>query len=134
MRRQFARYLVVGAFLGIATLILRAIGEHLLPESRVAYLVSVIFAYTMGIVTGFFLHARYTFKRSLSILLPRHFFRFVTVALAQIAIVSVLATVLRYTDPLVQLNAEFAGAIALGIAVFIAAAGTFLLNRVWVYS
>ena len=134
MRRQFARYLVVGAFLGVATLILRAIGEHLLPESSVGYFVSVIVAYGMGTVAGFFMHARYTFKHSLSRLLPRQFFRFVTVALGQIAVVSVLATLLRYATPLAQLNAELAGAVGLVIAVIIAAVATFLLNRIWVYN
>jgi putative flippase GtrA len=134
MRRQFARYLVVGAFLGVATLIVRAIGEHLLPESRVGYFVSVIIAYSMGTVAGFFMHARYTFKHSLRRLLPRQFFRFVAVAFGQVAVVSVFATVLRYSTALAQVNAELAGAISLAIAVIIAAVATFLLNRVWVYN
>ncbi|MEP6942882.1 MAG: GtrA family protein [Betaproteobacteria bacterium] len=133
MRHQFVRYLIVGAFLGVATLLIRAILERLLPESRVAYPASVIFAYAAGIAAGFFLHAHFTFRRGSNSLLPRQFIRFVTVALAQIVVVGLLATWLRYSSYLASLNADVAGAVALVIAVGIAAVATFLLHRAWVY-
>jgi putative flippase GtrA len=133
MRFQFARYLIVGAFLGVATLLVRALCEHMLPATRASYLASVAIAYALGIAAGFFLHARFTFGHAANRLSPRQFLRFTMVALAQIAVVSALATWLHYTDVLARLPADAAGAIALVIAVLVAAVGTFLINRAWVY-
>lgn len=60
---EYARFLLVGGFVGVMTLASReAVGLVLGADDRVNYSISIFIAYSLGIALSFLINSRFTFR------------------------------------------------------------------------
>jgi putative flippase GtrA len=129
MKRSFRTFLAVGGAVGVATLLLREMLACLLPaDVPLWYGVSVVVAYTAGIVASFFLQGRVTFARELQDLSWGQFQRFVAVAIAGALVALLTALGVRYLLVLDLLLGELAATTAFAMGALAAAAFNFFLS------
>ena len=131
---QYARFLVVGATVGLVTVGLRElIARALVADSAVHYSLSVVLAYIVGIVLSYVLNRRLTFSQSDA---PSSLFAF-----ALFAVVALLGTVstwafsllLRYGAHFNALLGSFGAAVAFALAAVISTLITYPLNVRFVF-
>src|SRR5690349_4835694 len=95
---QYARFLFVGAIVGIITVGARElIGRVLVADTRQAYSASVILAYVIGITLSFMLNNRFTFSNSSGYERSwKIFLQFAGIAIIGLLTVWLLSLALRY--------------------------------------
>jgi putative flippase GtrA len=94
---SFISFLAIGGLVGLATLLIREAIAWLLPaDLPLWYGVSVVLAYSVGIVLSFFLQGRVTFSQRPSELTLGHFSRFAAVAISGALVALVASLGVRY--------------------------------------
>ena len=126
----YFRYLVVGAVVGVLTISARELLALVLPgDSPGYYLLSVILVYTGGIIASFIGHFHVSFshvqdkRASLNSM-----YKFTLVALAGMAVTTVLSYQICYNLGLDTLLGPFLPSFAFGAATLIASLLTYSLN------
>lgn len=137
-RPSYARFLAIGALLGVATVGARELLGRLIPDSPFAYWASVLIVYSVAVAVGYRLQGRYAFGLDATNLTNqcgrRRFARFATVAAAGCLLTSALAVALRYGTPLGSLASSVSAPTAFALAAVAASVVTFALNRLYVFN
>ena len=129
-RCTYCKYLLVGAVVGIATIIAREIIAYILPADTPSYyLLSVVLVYAGGIIASFYGHNRVTFshirnKRAAQ----KSIGRFIIIAIIGMLITSLLSYQIRYTTEMEPILGKLLPAFAFASGTVIASIATFLLN------
>jgi putative flippase GtrA len=119
---SFISFLAIGGLVGLATLLIREAIAWLLPaDLPLWYGVSVVLAYSVGIVLSFFLQGRVTFSQRPSELTLGHFSRFAAVAISGALVALVASLGVRYFFVLDRLIGHRAAAAAFAVGALIAA-------------
>lgn len=132
---QYARFLIVGAFVGIVSIGCRELIGHLLAaDTRQNFSVSVALAYAVGIMLSFLLNHRFTFGGDDRSRNWRIFLRFTAIALIGLVTTWILALLLRYG---MQLDARVGAAaklLAFASATLLSTLLTYPLNARFVFA
>jgi putative flippase GtrA len=130
---QYSRFLIVGAFVGIITLGCRELAGHLLgADTRENYSISIVIAYSIGIVLSFLLNHRFTFSGSGERSWAK-FARFVAFALFGMTSTWLLSLALRYGLRLDSWLGDWARMIAFGGGTVASSALVYPLNSMFVF-
>jgi putative flippase GtrA len=131
---RYVRFLVVGSAVAALTIAVRE-GLALLlgDKTPLAYSVSVLLAYGIGILVNFRLQRAVTFTGWNDSRWLRAFIRFVLVAFAGAAVTWACAFALQYGIPLEELLGPASGAVAFAVGCFVASFVTFGLNVTYVF-
>lgn len=131
---QYARFLVIGAFVGIVTVGCRELIGHLLAaDTRRNFSISVSLAYAIGIALSFLLNHRFTFGGDDRSRNWRVFSRFVAIAIVGLVSTWVLALALRYGTHLDARIGSPAKLVAFATATFLSTLLTYPLNARFVF-
>jgi putative flippase GtrA len=131
---QYARFVIIGAFVGIVTVGCRElIGLLLVADTRRNFSISVCLAYAVGITLSFFLNLRFTFGGDASSRNWRNFFRFAAVAIVGLVSTWILALALRYGAHLDARIGSAAKLVAFATATFLSSVLTYTLNARFVF-
>jgi putative flippase GtrA len=131
---QYARFLVIGAFVGIVTVTCRELIGHLLAaDTRRNFSVSVVIAYAVGITISFFLNHRFTFGGDGSSRNWRAFIHFVAIAIVGLISTWILSLALRYGTHLDALIGPAAKLVAFATATLLSSMLTYPLNARFVF-
>jgi putative flippase GtrA len=131
---QYARFLIVGAFVGIVTIGCRElIGDLLSADTRGNYSVSIVFAYAVGISLSFLLNHRFTFGQAGNRRSWRKFLRFTVIAFVGLASTWALSFLLRYGAHLDALLGPMARLAAFATATLLSSLLTYPLNSLFVF-
>ena len=131
---QYARFLVVGAFVGVVTVGCRELIGHLLVvDNRQTYSLSIVLAYAIGIALSFLLNQRFTFGGSTQRSWSR-FAGFVALALLGMALTWLFSLLLRYGLHLDTLLGEHARMAAFAGGALLSSALIYPLNSLFVFS
>lgn len=133
-RQRLARFVLIGSLLGAATVAARDLIGRLLPDTAIAYWLSVVAVYGAAVTIGYRLQGQYAFARLPRELRAANFFRYLVVACVGAALTSVLAVALRYGVPWGSLQPAVAGAASFAAAALAVAPLTFRLNRRFVFA
>ena len=132
----YLRYIIVGAVVGVLTILLRELFALILPEDTpVYYALSVVMAYVVGIVCSYFGHRNVTF--SARQLVGGHsgaFTRFTVIAIAGLLATTAMSMLIRYGFPVDRLLGEYAGGFAFALATFLASILTYSLNSTFTFT
>lgn len=132
---RYARFLVVGAFVGILTVGCRElIGRILVVDTRLTFTVSIVLAYAFGITLGFLLNHRFTFDADGTSRNAGMFLRFVVVAVIGLVLTWLLSFTFRYAANLDAQIGPAAKPAAFAIAALLASLITYPLNARFVFS
>lgn len=131
---QYARFVFIGAFVGIVSVGCRELVGHLLvADTRRSYSISVGLAYAIGITLSFFLNHRFTFGGDDSSRNWRIFFQFAAIAIVGLVLTWILALALRYGTHLDARIGWAAKPVAFATAAFISSVLTYPLNARFVF-
>ncbi len=131
---QYARFVIIGAFVGIVSVGCRELIGYLLAADTVwSYSVSVAFAYAVGIALSFLLNHRFTFAGNDSSRNWRIFSRFVAIAVVGLVMTWLLALALRYGTRLDVHIGSAAKLVAFVTAAFLSSLLTYPLNARFVF-
>ena len=130
---MFFKYAAIGGFVGLLALMILAISERVLSESKTTYLISVLVVYASGIVLNYVLQKTFTFGDSEMITRRKSFFKFVAVALIGALCTTGLSYVLRYQMNWPGSLGGAEGPTSFMIACLASSAITFYLNKTWVF-
>jgi putative flippase GtrA len=132
---QYARFLIIGAFVGIVTVGCRELVGHLLvADTRRNYSVSVGVAYAVGITLSFFLNHRFTFGGDERSRNWRVFFHFVAIAIVGLVSTWILSLALRYGTHLDAHIGSAAKPVAFATATLLSSLLTYPLNARLVFA
>lgn len=133
--RIYGRYFVIGATVGILTILVREAVAVVLPEdSPPYYALSVSFAYTIGILMSYYGHRTFTFRHASPIggtLVS--FSRFTVIATIGFIVTTLLSVVIRYGLLLDTLFGKFGATCAFASAALIASVLTYSLNSSYTF-
>jgi putative flippase GtrA len=131
---QYARFVLIGAFVGLVSVGCRELIGYLLAADTVGrYSVSVALAYVVGIVLSFLLNHRFTFDGKNSSRNWRIFSRFVVIAVIGLVLTWLLALALRYGARLDAHIGPAAKLVAFVTAAFLSSLLTYPLNARFVF-
>jgi putative flippase GtrA len=131
---QYARFLLVGAFVGLASVGFReVIGRMLVADSAGYYSLSVVLAYALGIALSFILNRRHTFNQRDTSASFSSFALFVLIALLGAFCTWALSLLLRYGAHLNALLGNSAAAVAFALAALLSTVITYPLNARFVF-
>lgn len=131
---QYARFVIIGAFVGIVSVGCRELIGHLLAaDTRRNFSISVLLAYAVGITLSFFLNHRFTFGGDGSSRNWRVFLQFAAIAIAGLLSTWVLALALRYGTRLDARIGSAAKPVAFATAAFLSSLLTYPLNARFVF-
>lgn len=131
---QYARFLVIGAFVGMVSVGCRELIGYLLgADTAWNYSASVAFAYAVGILLSFLLNHRFTFNGDDSSRNWRIFSRFVGIALVGLITTWLLALALRYGAHLDTRIGSAARLVAFVTATLLSSLVTYPLNARFVF-
>ncbi len=131
---QYARFVIIGAFVGIVTVGCRELIGHLLvADTPRNFSISVGLAYAIGITLSFFLNHRFTFGGDDSSRNWRIFFQFVAIAILGLVSTWILALALRYGTHLDARIGSAAKPVAFATAALLSSLLTYPLNARFVF-
>jgi putative flippase GtrA len=131
---QYARFLIVGAFVGMVTVGCRELIGHLLADDTPrSYSVSVILAYAVGIALSFLLNHRFTFGAHTDSRTWRKFLQFAAFAVIGLCSTWALSLALRYGTPLDALAGRLAKPLAFASATLLSSLLIYPLNSRFVF-
>jgi putative flippase GtrA len=132
---QYARFLIIGAFVGIVTVGCRElIGYLLVADTRRNFSISVAMAYAVGITLSFFLNHRFTFGGDERSRNWRVFVLFVVIAIAGLFSTWILSLTLRYGTHLDAHIGRAAKPVAFATATLLSSLLTYPLNARFVFA
>jgi putative flippase GtrA len=132
---QYARFLTVGAFVGVITVGCRELIGHLLADDTpLSYSVSVVGAYVVGIALSFLLNHRVTFGAHPETRNWRKFLQFASFAVIGLFTTWALSLGLRYGTSLAELTGRLAKPLAFASATFLSSLLTYPLNSRFVFA
>ena len=131
----YLKYFVVGAVVGVFTILLRELFALMLPaDTPIFYAFSVVMAYAVGIVCSYYGHRNVTF--SARQLVGKHitaFTRFTFIAVAGLLATTTMSLLIRYGLPVESLLGEYAGGFSFALATFLASILTYSLNSAFTF-
>jgi putative flippase GtrA len=131
---QYARFLIVGAFVGLVTVGCRELIGHLLGDDTPRnYSVSVILAYAVGIALSFLLNHRFTFGGGADSRNWRKFLQFAAFAVVGLGTTWALSLALRYGTPLDAFAGPLAKPLAFACASLLSSLLIYPLNSRFVF-
>jgi putative flippase GtrA len=131
---QYARFLVIGAFVGLITVGCRELIARILVTDNAAYYsLSVVLAYALGIVLAYTLNRRHTFDQRETSATCSRFALFALIALLGAFCTWLLSLLLRYGMHLNALLGEHAAAAAFALAALLSTLVTYPLNARFVF-
>jgi putative flippase GtrA len=131
---QYARFLIIGAFVGIVSVACRELIGYLLgADTAWNYSLSVASAYAVGIMLSFLLNHRFTFGGDDSSRNWRIFSRFVMIAVVGLVSTWLLALALRYGARLDARIGSAAKLVAFVTATLLSSLLTYPLNARFVF-
>jgi putative flippase GtrA len=131
---QYARFMLVGGFVGVVTVACRELLGHVLhADTPQAYSLSVVVAYAVGLVLSFLINHRFTFKEPAAQRSWRKFAQFVAVALTGMLITWALSLALRYGLRLDAVIGPAAKLAAFATAALASSALTYPLSSLFVF-
>lgn len=126
---QYARFMMVGVAVGVFTVACRsAIGWALGADTAFHYSISVVLAYSLGIVLSFGLNGQFTFKKSEGQRSWAQFLLFVLIALVGMLATWLFSLGLRYGLKLDSLAGRYGASLAFATGAVLASAVTYPLN------
>lgn len=130
---QYARFLVVGAFVALITVAAREVIGHLLRvDTPFYYSVSVASAYIIGIVLSFLLNKQFTFNKTAEAGVSK-FLLFVLIAFAGMICTWLISLALRYGLKLELIFGKYSAAIAFATAALLSSGITYPLNAMLIF-
>lgn len=131
----YSRYFIVGAVVGVLTILLRELFAFLLPaDTPVYYALSVVLAYAVGIVCSYFGHRNVTFYRGKPVGGDvQAFARFTVIAVTGLVATTVISLVIRYGLPIEAVFGRYTGTFAFALATFLASVLTYSLNSTFTF-
>jgi putative flippase GtrA len=131
---QYARFLVIGGFVGLITVGCRElIGRMLVTDSAAYYSLSVVLAYALGIALTYVLNRRHTFNQRDTSASYSTFALFALIALLGAFCTWMLSLLLRYGAHLNALLGNCAAAAAFALAALLSTLITYPLNARFVF-
>lgn len=131
---QYARFLMVGAFVGVVSVACRELSGYLLgADTRENYMLSVALAYTLGIGLSFWMNHRFTFIAEGRSVNWRAFARFTAIAVVGLISTWLLSLTLRYGAHLDALIGRLAKPAAFATATLLSSVLTYPLNSRFVF-
>ena len=131
---QYARFLIIGAFVGIVSVGCRElIGHLLIADTRRNFSISVGVAYAIGITLSFFLNHRFTFGGDDSSRKWQNFCQFAAIAVVGLVLTWILALGLRYGTHLDVHIGRAARPVAFATAALLSSVLTYPLNARFVF-
>jgi putative flippase GtrA len=132
---QYSRFLAIGALVGLFTVAIRELVGLALPEDGpISYSVSVVIAYSLGILSSFELNRRYTFRASGTSRQRDRFLPFIVCALVGLACTWALSLIFRYGLSLDAVIGVLARSVAFATATLLSSLLTYFLNARFVFS
>jgi putative flippase GtrA len=131
---EYARFLAVGAFVGVVTVGLReVIARVLVTDSAGYYSLSVVLAYLVGIALSYLLNRRFTFGHSGAAVSLTPIALFALIALLGTISTWAFSLLLRYGAHFNALLGPFGAAVAFALAAVISTVITYPLNARFVF-
>lgn len=132
----YLRYIIVGAVVGVLTILIRELFALVLPADTPAYYaLSVTMAYMVGIVCSYYGHRNVTFSaRQLVGGHSEAFTRFTVIAVAGLLATTAISMLIRYGFPVDRLLGKYAGSFAFALATFLASILTYSLNSTFTFT
>lgn len=132
---QYARFVIIGAFVGVVTVGCRELIGHLLAaDTRRNYSASVVIAYAVGIALSFLLNHRFTFQANAESRNWRKFLQFAAFAIVGLVATWGLSLALRYGTHLDALIGPAARPLAFATAAFLSSLLVYPLNSRFVFA
>jgi len=128
--RQYSRYFIVGAIVGVATIGIRELIAVVLPaDNPIYYTTSVSVAYCLGILMSYFGHRVFSFRGATVVGgTAGSLATFSVIALIGLVSTAAVAALIRYEMPLERIIGAFEPTIAFAFATFISSFITYVLN------
>lgn len=134
--RTYARYFIVGALVGILTILVReAIAAALPSDTPTYYAVSAILAYIIGILTSYVGHRVFSFRHTVPVgRLSTSLGRFSLIAILGLISTTILSLVIRYGLPLEIILEKYEATFAFASATVISSLLTYSLNAKYTFA
>ena len=133
--RRYPSYLIVGGVVGIITVALRElVAFALAKDTPSTYAVSILVAYTCGIVLSFLGQARFTFRQRQQSKRHRRFVLFAFLAVSGALLTTGVARLIRYGLGFDELFGVVAPGLAFAIATLLVSIGSYAVNARFVFT
>ncbi|MCK5720709.1 MAG: GtrA family protein [Thiomargarita sp.] len=127
--KEFPIYFLVGSFVGVTAVLAREIVILITQDTPIFYFVSVILVYFFGIILGFFMHKRFTYKIvTKEDTTQVNFFNFVGIALLGMLLTGFFSLALRYGLDFDIFIGNYAGSVAFILAALLTSVITYYLH------
>ena len=133
MRPDLLRYILVGAFVGIAAGLLLWMSDKVVGHSQLLYAALVAVIYLLGIVCSYKLHKHFTFAVSSRSEDSSNIKKFATSAVISGLACTSIATVIKFFAVWPSYLVEHSGWMSFVLANIPVAYATYLVNRTWVF-
>lgn len=134
---SYPTYFTVGLFNTIFTIGLREIIEvYIDSEELLGYIISIVFAYTVGILVSFALHSYLTFAKSRKYskkFLKRFVYFYGNQSLGMVLTIG-LSLLIRETLELTQISTKFENTIAFSMAAILTSIVTYVINKLFIFN
>ena len=131
---QYARFLAIGGLVGVLTVAVRELVGLALPgDGPVSYSVSIVIAYSVGILTSFELNRRFTFRSAAPSQQREELLSFVACAIVGQVCTLALSLLLRYGLSLDAAIGRLARPVAFATATLLSSLLTYFLNARFVF-
>lgn len=132
---SFARYLLVGGFVGVLGVAGRELIGVLLPRDTPFYYgISVVTIYALCVLLSFALHQVITFRGALSLIQWRNLLRFLLVAAFSGCCTGIAAIAIRYAPGFERLLEPYGAMVAFIAASVLVSAISYSLNAKYVFA
>ena len=131
---QYGRFIFIGALVGLLTVAVRELIGAILPgDSPVSYSVSILIAYSLGILSSFELNRRFTFRSSTASRQRDGLPLFILCALVGMGCTWLLTLLIRYGLSLDAVIGRAARTVAFAIATLLASFVNYFLSARFVF-
>ncbi len=129
---RYLVFLTIGGIVGVITLLIRELFDIVLGiDNRIVYLLSIAFAYFIGIILSFFLHSKVTFGRKK--VAKNNLFSFIVVAILGLISTMIFSFMLRYWVSFDSYFKNFGATISFGIGSILSSILTYSANAKFVF-
>lgn len=131
--KEIIRFLLVGGFVGVMTLLFRESFGFVLGDSDLwRYGSTIVLAYAIGVVTAYYLHGRLTF-RTRQRRTPKTMFRFIAVSIVCAIAAALFSAAIRNYLLIDWLYKPWSSSFAFALGSIGAAIVSYLLMKVYVF-
>ena len=131
----YGKYLIVGAIVGVLTILVREAIAAILPgDTPVFYALSASSAYLFGILASYYGHRKVSFSHAKPVGgLMNSLGRFTLIAILGLITTTVLSIFFRYGLPFEKLLGRYEPTFAFAFATFVASVLTYSLNATYTF-